>query len=354
MRQLSATQVHERTVEKLGLDPEALDLTAVEAISSLLRRASGFLCPCSPRRIEHVVLDSLRGVVDDTDNIRETVEATLQALIAYGDLIEIRMTAGSDATLGTQIYCAPPSFVSRRSGVVLLLGVVRERASALPEELERQVEYARHTRRLVADEGVMADMRDLGLLELPEHVWLRSPPAESPGECVRRFGRMLDIAPPSGDIPGLTLLDPTRSVRYYRGRWVEPSSQTGRFVAKRTQLYGADLWCQVEIEYGLPKKLADLPVMESGWRGYDEAWQLQAAIDAERGEPQVFRVRPQGGGRMVVQFFSPVPVWAQRRWDAIGDPVPSSGCLFAYAFDESEAGEEVTYMRDRLWLTEAT
>jgi len=353
MRQLSDTEIHARSVQALGLDPNALDLTSTEALACSLRRAAGFLCPCSQRRLVDIVVDALNGLVKDIGPAREKAEDTLEALIANGDLLE-HAVAGTDTAEGARlIHIAPPAFVRRLSGAVLLLGVVPDQVSGLPHEMEAQIEYVKHTRRLSADviEGDL--LLELGFIELARDTWLKAPLAESAAQHVSRLGRILDAAPPSGDVPGLTLLDPKTSVRYYWGRWVAPTSQTGRFVARRKQLYGADLWCYVEMEDGMPKKFADLPLSGSRWRGCDEAWQLQAAIDVERGAPQKFRLRSGSPGTTVIDFFSPVPAWAQRRWDAVGDPVSRSGCFLSYRFSEQEVAEEMGFIRDRLWMAEA-
>ncbi len=355
MRQLSDTEIHARSVQALGLDPNALDLTSIEALACSLRRAAGFLCPCSRRRLADIVVDALNGLVKDIGPAREVAEDTLEALIANGDLLE-HAVAGTDTAEGARlIHIAPPAFVRRLSGAVLLLGVVPDEVSGLSNELGAQIEYVRHTRRVAA--GAVDDLAsyllELGFIELPRDTWLKAPPPESAAQHLSRLGRILDAAPPSGEVPGLTLLDPKTSVRYYRGRWVAPTSQTGRFVARRKQLYGADLWCYVEMEDGMPKKFADLPLSGSRWRGCDEAWQLQAAIDVERGAPQKFRLRSGSPGTTVIDFFSPVPAWAQRRWDAVGDPVLPSGCLLSYRFSEQEVAEEMGFIRDRLWMAEA-
>jgi hypothetical protein len=76
------------------------------------------------------------------------------------------------------------------------------------------------------------------------------------------------------------------------------------------------------------------------------------AIDAQRGSPQRFRVTPSVGDTVVLEFFSPVPAWARRRWDAIGELVPSTGSLFAYRILKAEIDEERRFARDTLWLEE--
>ena len=92
----------------------------------------------------------------------------------------------------------------------------------------------------------------------------RDPDGALPGEV------LLDAAPASFEIPGLSLIDPTSSVRYYRGRWVQPQAQTGRFVGRRSQAYGADLWCYIEMDEGQPRRFLDLPLRGSRARGCDE------------------------------------------------------------------------------------
>jgi hypothetical protein len=76
------------------------------------------------------------------------------------------------------------------------------------------------------------------------------------------------------------------------------------------------------------------------------------ALDAQRSSPQRFRVTQSVGGAVLLEFFSPVPAWARRRWDAIGEPVPSTGSLFAYRIPKAEFDEERRFARAMLWLDE--
>jgi hypothetical protein len=357
MRLISAAELHSRKVGELGLDASALDLTATESLAAALRRAAGFLCPCSMTTLVRAIVRPLEGLVPDLDAISDSVETTLEAMVAHGDLLEQRdvaVEAGSNA--GVLLYAAPPSFVVRQSGAALLLGITPDELSPLSTELEARIEYANHIRRLPADtaEDLHAELLNLGLVELSVEAWLKAPPAETAKQHVARVDRLLDTAAPSGMVPGLTIIDPSLPVRYYRGRWAEPRSQTGRFVGRRSQAYGAALWCYFHISNGTPASFIELPLVGSRARGCDEAWRLQMAIDALRGEPQRVRLRPGPAASWVLEFFSPVPMWAQRRWDAVGEPVPSTGCLFAYRFSENEIAEELHFIRERLWLDELT
>lgn len=357
MRVLTATDVHEVSVRALGLDSSALDLATVEVMASCLRRAAGFLCPCSGRTLIHAVVEPLQGLVDNVDNLRGAVEETLEALVAHGDLLELA-EAGQDESAGRSalLYLAPPSYVRRQSGALILLGVLPDHISLLPDEIEQQVEYLKHVRLLPPHAGrECADqLAEMGYIELSTSAWLKAPKAETAAEHLARMNRLLDAAPRAGDVPGLLLLDPGRSVRYYRGRWVEPTTHTGRFVGRRAQAYGADLWCYVEIRDGSPVRFVDLPLKSSVWRGCDEAWRIQTAIDHEQGAPQVFRVRPGANGTQAIDFFSPVPMWVRRRWEAVGEPVVSSGCLFSYGLKEDELEEEMHFLKEHAWLAESS
>jgi hypothetical protein len=281
----------------------------------------------------------------------DRVERTMEDMIAYGDLIESD-TPGDGGKRGLLVYAAPPSFVSRKSGGAILIGINPDSFSPLPPEVERSVEYVKHTRRLRPQ--TIAEVRTLfltlGFSELPPDVWLRAPRQESSSQLLARVNSALDAAGPSGDIPGLIILDPDRPVAYYRGRWKTPKAEHGRFVGRRPQAYGAPIWCFVELEEGMARKLLDFPFDHGRWRGSDEAWRVQAAIDAHRGIPQYFRTRETTKDDQILDFFSPVPSWARRRWDAIGDPVSPFRSLFAYRIPQSEVEEESAFCRDRLWV----
>ena len=356
-RRITPDELHALKVAELGLDSSALDLTSIEAIAGSLRRAARFLCPCPPATLVHNVVTPMRGLVNDMADTRELVWNTLESMISYGDFLEYQ-SLDHLVERGTTklLYAAPHSFVVRDSGTVMLLGISPDDASTLPDELEARIEYINHLRRIFSTpkEGLSSIVRTYGLTEIPYSQWLRSPPQETPSQHLDRLNRNLDSATPARDIPGLLLLEPELSVLYYPGRWKEPRSQSGRYVARRTQLYGADLWCFVEMQDGKPTKFIDLPLRGNTWRGCDEAWHLQMAVDADRDNSQRFRIQEGHRKTMtrIIEFFSPVPMWARRRWDAISEPVPSTGCLFAYKFRDSEVSEEVCFIREMLWHTE--
>lgn len=352
MRIISPIELHATKLAELGLAGHAKTLNAVEAIAENLRRAASFLCPCAEVTLRRAVLRSFEGLVADTKELGDVVDTTIEAIVAHGDLLQHREIAEEAASSSSLLYAAPPSFIRRASGAAILLGVAPDNATPLPTDLVPRLRYERHVRRVAGAEDAPAGdlLTNAGFFELSAETWLRAPREETPLEHLKRIGDLLSAAPASGEIPGLSVIDPSTPVRYYPGRWAPPGQRTGRLVGRRRQAYGADLWCYVELEAGRPRRFLDLPLRGSRWRGCDEAWALQAAIDLERGTPQVFRLRAEPSAPHIVEFFSPAPMWARRRWDAMGSPTTALGCLFAYAFERDEHLEELRFLRDRVWL----
>lgn len=351
MRRLSAAEVHTNKVAELGLDQTAFNLTSVEAIAAALRRAVGLLSPCAATTLVRAVADPLRGLIEPAEDIKGKVRDTLEAMLAHGDFLEHRdIEEDAVRNAAVLIYTSPPSFVVRESGTAILLGT----ASPALDSVNARIEYANHLRRInpVPGEDLSALLRQLGFTKISHQQWLRAPHRESPAQHLDHLDRLLDRAPSSGDVPGLSLLDWERPVRYYPGRWTSTGSYSGRYVARREQAYGGDLWCYIEMNGGRPERLVDLPLADSPWRGCDEAWRLQMAIDAHRGSAQLYRIIPETVNSYVMQFYSPIPMWARRRLDSVGRTVSSPGCLFAYRLAEAELAEEVRFASDVLWLTE--
>lgn len=350
MRRLTAQELNVAKVKELGLDPSLFDLLSTEAIAASSRRAAGFLCPCSQATLVRAVERSLAGLFPSDQPVRDSVEDAVEAMVSYGDLVEQRDVDAVDGAGGTLLYLGQPSYVRRASGLVLLIGVIPDQRSGLPEHLEAKIQYSAHVRTLPADAATVEELHAAGYGEILRDRWSRCPAPTTAAAHAALHDQALTKAAPSGEVAGLTIISPKASVRYYRGRWTEPKDQTGRFVGRRAQAYGADLWCYVELAGGRAVRFIDLP--RSGGRGCDEAWHLQMALDTISGTPQVFRVRSGVNGSRIFDFFSPVPAWAQRQWDVIGEPVPNTGCLLAYQFTDKEAEEERRFARERLWLRE--
>jgi hypothetical protein len=332
------------TTSSLGLEPEA---SPNEVIAASLRRAGSVRCPSTPSALVATVAQALRPVMEAAS--QEMISLVLDSLVAAGDLVEA--VEETDGRRRRVIYLGRPRFIRRRSGGFILLGVRPDDAPLVGEALAQRIESVGHLRRILdtADdvEGLLAAY---GMDEISETKWMRHEPPIAAEAVVDLYQIRLRHQPSSGDIDDLRVLDPTTSTRYYRGRWRPPrSDDDGIFVARRSQSYGADLWCYVEIRHGLHTRLLDLPAL-SKERGCDEAWRLQAAVDALNGTPQGVLVSRTGQGNLRLGLPSPPPRWLQRRWDLLGSPKEAKPSLFAYEFGASDARDEIDFLREHMWM----
>lgn len=343
-------EVAARAVGILGLDESVVDLSSTEAICASLRRAASFVCPASPRRIVDSVLDALTPLMPDLG--RDEVNQALEALIDVGDLLELRPSR--DRT--RMLFLGPPSYVEKRPGHFLLLGIRPNAGPILGKEsIGSEVIYESHTRSVVLDpDGAAEALATAGLHPLTREQWTKSPRQESPDLVVDHArGRLAAIRAP-GPINGLTLIDSTKPVCYYKGRWRDPiPADRGLFVGRRPQAYGAPVWCAVEFADGVPQAVLDFPIDSTVAPGWDDARRLQAALDAERGGAQVFRVRMAGrrGGDYIFDFFGPLPSWAQRYLDLTGLPVAKSpAALFSYGVPGGAVRDVKEFLSKSLWM----
>jgi hypothetical protein len=334
----------------LGLDEDSDEQIDEALLAALVRRAAGLVCPCSAAALRASVVESLQ-LLPAGDDLRERIDAVIESLLVGGDLLELHDVATDDgAATGTWVFAAPPGFVRRPSGTVFVVGIVPDHDVFLPEEIAGQVVYEGTTRVIPSqDEDLAASLREHGLQELSEDLWLKTPKAQTPEEVVDAVRLRLGKQPRSGGVEGLQLLDPEASVTYYRGRWTVPRRHTGMFVARRPQDYGAPIWCVAELEDGIAVRFVDLPPRASRWRGCDAAWHLQMAIDRSRNDPQRYRRRDLDGG-VRLDFFSPLPLWAQRRLMLFGKVLPRERSLLSYWLPGAESEAEERFLQERLWL----
>jgi hypothetical protein len=350
VRVVTPKEAEAASIEQLGLDPTALDFASPEALAELIRRIAAFVCPCSPSKLVLAGL-SLVEPLNCLESPRESISDTLDALTAYGDLVESNDISGEST--GRIIYLAPPSFVEVSSILYLLIGAGPDGCYPLPKELRAQAEPIAHYRRLrVTDAKAVRDaLSQAGFLAVSSDTWLKAPSQSMPCSHRQVYDDLLQQSGVPGAMDELRILETQRSVTYYLGRWAAPSKQSGRYLGRRPQAYGADLWCYVELKEGVATRLLNLPLLEIRWRACDEAWHLQQAIDAAEGHPQSYRRRKgHNAGTTAVDFFSPVPQWASRRWDYTGTRVVATGCLFSYVFGDDELEGELRFMQERMWL----
>lgn len=346
-----------QTWRALGLPPEAGD---ADAVAAALRRAAGTLCPCPPRTLIDAVASSLDGLAN-TEAPAAQPKRVLGRLLAIGDLFELAVQEEPGGPRRRTIYAAPPAFCRVRPGHLVVVGLVPEQPTPLPESVERAASTVDLVRHVEDPSGEHASaLRAAGFAELPERVWLWSPEAESAEEHRARYDRALDREGVVTSEPDVEVLDPDRPLRFYKGRWTPlAASHSGRFVARRPRRYGADAWSYVEVERGEVVRLLDLPLLGSATpadvrpycRACDQAWHLQAALDALRGSPQPIRVHPPRGETVVVDLFAPPPAWLDRRWAVLGrSHPPSRGALVSWAFPTVAAQTEVNTATRLLWL----
>lgn len=355
MKILSTAEAQKISVENLRLEADLYDLETPETIAASVRRAAGFLCPCSSSQLIQSIFQAQKYFVKDIDAFKDSIADVLESTIAYGDLIE-----ESDAITniverrGRILYLRPPSFVWRDGGSALLLGIAPDDISVLPIELERRIDYCKHIRRLSQQDGedLREDLKKFGLTEIQMDVWNRKnaiPVTETPTVHIQKIKSSLKSNP--GILENLQILNPQKhDVRYYSRRWESLKNQTGIFVARRPQVYGNDLWCCVELENGRPSKMIDFPVIDKQSPGRDEAWRLQMAIDAVQGKAQVFMTEELPDSKSRIKFYSPIPTWAQRRLDNLGEPVVKTDCLFSYKVPNQDLSQEIKFLEEKLWL----
>ena len=271
-------------------------------------------------------------------------------MTAVGDLVESMEQQGDQRR--RLIFLGPPRFVRRpQVDEIILLGIRPDNAQLVGDEQLIRLEQRGVVRRLprATDADIQA-LVDFGLHEISDARWMGHEDPCDPSSLVERYSEILKRQPRSGEIEGLTVLDSARPNRYYRGRWGEPTADHhGQFVARRRQAFGSHLWCLVELDQGLPTKLLDLP-LDPNARGSDEAWRLQAAIDATRSNPQPLAVARTGSGLVNVGLPAPPPRWVQRRWDLLGEPSQMRGMLLAYQFTPATAREEIQFLREQMWM----
>jgi len=343
-------QVSASALRTLGLTGAKVPIFSGEALAASLRRAASFLCPCTPGQLTRSVAEAVSGLPGSPADIAERLGMLIENLTGYGDLLELPTEAQGGAR---RLFLGAPAYVRRRSGACLLVGIRPDGASLAGEELTDRIQYTGHAR--IVPEA--SDLQDLltasGLRELTASQWLQAPRHASADDILAGYQQMLDAAGDCGDVGQPQILDPAAPVTYYRGRWRSPvRADTDDFIARRPQAFGADLWCYARITGGHVTRLIDFPARGSLLPGADEAWRLQAAIDATANHPQQARMRAGPDGTTIADFYSPVPSWTQRRLDILGTALPRGrGALFSYALPDAEKAEELRFLADMLWIT---
>jgi len=341
------------SVEELGFDGTSFSIDSPEVLAAALRRGASFLCPTTATQLTNTVARSLEWVIPEGNQLTTALSDMLDALVGCGDILELENSI-ERRTAGVALFLGPPAYVRRLSGSCLLLGIRPEGQPLIGEAAQAMIRCERHLRIIKPTAGtdIEALLVDYELRDVPLNQWLRSPRPVGAVQLVDELDRRLRGTDAPGVVEGMTILDPSKPVDYYKGRWRSPTSRDiGRFVARRPRAYGAPIWCYAELEGGAVKRLIDLPLEPGLRRGCDEAWRLQAAIDSIRGNPQRIRVRSSTvSDRAVIDLFSPPPSWLQRRWDALGSPLVPQHALLSYSLLRDEVPEELRFASELMWM----
>lgn len=351
--EITADEVLKECRHTMGLPEATADALDDTLLAALLRRGAGILAPCSPSTLASSILESLQYLGHDEETLQVRIDVVIENLIVGGDLLELsQVTIDDSAAKGTWIFAAPPAFVARRSGSVFLVGLTPDDVAPLPDSLKVRISYDGCARviQTEAGEDLPTILRELGLLELSERTWLKMPKREFAGSFLETMTRRLEAQPASGTTDDIKIIDPISSVDYYRGRWTKPRRESGNFIARRPQMYGAPIWGFAKFENGTLAKFLDFPLKGTRWRGCDVAWHLQMAIDQCRGTPQQYRKRSEKEGAYL-DFFSPIPLWAQRRLALFGRTVAWHKSLFSFWLPDRELASEEEFLQNHLWLS---
>lgn len=348
---LTSSQCEGLALESVGLSPSQFGVHAPEFLAAIVRAAAAAITPCTRRELTAHILKHLTPLEPDHPWIEEFREA-VGTLIALGDLVEV---ADDDQESGRALlYLAPNSFVELSGGVFILLGGYQDVKRMIPDSVEAKLIHLWYTRRLeTPNAAAIRDiLLDFGFLDLRADFWLKTPDPESASEHLRRYDQalsQLELWPTA--IEDVSILDNAADVRHYSRRWSPLQNQTGRFVGRRPQAYGAPLWCYLQVGNNSVVRHIDLPRFEHRWMGHDEAWHLQLAIDSSNGTPQEFSVHPGSApGMYIVDVYAPIPSWAVRRWNSLGSPRESKGVWFSFAIREPLLSGEIEFAKERLWL----
>lgn len=315
--------------------------------AGLLRRTASVRCPCSRSALLDGATDALESLAPSEIGSRVAIDTALDDLLASGDLLSNESPDGRWI-----IYLGPPRYISRQNSI-LLMGGWPDIGLQLPVDLVEHLQSYGGYRVLRTPERREAEqaLDEAGFFSYPLGAWTEAPAERSASDLIAEMDAELAQAGRSGEIPELLVLDHGRSPTHYGRRWVSATTLSGRYVARRPQKWGAPLWCYVQVEDGQVTRLVDLPRLDRRFRGCDEAWWLQFAIDAQLGTPQVVGVSPTLENRQTLNLNMPLPMWAERRLLVLAELTPErpSGWLFAYSVESDEVGEEIDFLQSRLW-----
>lgn len=344
---ISHADALENVARSLGLPLSIADINdhTDALIAQSIRRSVFIAAPCNIRTARTLVIAALAPLLDD---IEARVNDMIEDLIAIGDLLEMRSESdeGSDILLRP----APPAFVRRKDNTFIILGISGDEITPIDNQ---SVIYTPSGLRTfpTSDPTNYRDMFiDLGLIEIPEHIWLHAPAKISVEDYLDSWVRSLPSVKHPENIEGLEIIDTKIPASFYKDRWAKLSNEhSGIYVGRRPQRYGANLWCLFEIKNGLIERFVDIYSKDARIRNCDEAWRIQAALDSKELRSQKIRILSDQKN-IILSFSSPIPAWAIRRLSMIGARKIVKGSLIAFEIPAQNAENEICWLEDMLWL----
>jgi hypothetical protein len=333
--------------ERVGLSDELLAQAA--------RRAVYIMAPCARHELVGSLSHSFLSEGLSADELSARIDDIVDSLIVYGDVLEMRPTVDGDWFSASRFVLrpAPPTFIARRNGSVVIVGIGGDQITPLTENLEARVSH-REALRIIErkeNEDLESLLRELGLNKLSEKTWLRVPKSETSTSYISFWKQQLAAEPLCASLEGIRILDTARPPSFYKDRWCVPNQHTGLFVARRPQLYGVEIWCVVELEKGNAKRFKDLSSPGDRFRPVDVAWRIQAALDSVAGTPQRFRCSEEAGNSLI-RFYSPLPSWAERHLSIVGRKTKADRCLYSYEISKHDLVSETSFLGEMLWMSE--
>ena len=353
MRIIQASSVVDLVSRRLGTPTPFTG--SLEGMAEFARHVASFDCPCSERHLIGSLTRLLLPQYSEGDTrqsldlVREQAEKLVEGLLDHGDLIEVD-DAESDSRL---VALRAPAVCALSRHRVILLGIVPCGSDSLPNQYREARRLKGYSRILTIDDSAAAlnDLHTFGYVVVSETEWRQLPQQLNAKLHVSSYTSRFRLDNAVGHVEGLRVLDSHKSVLHYKSRWVAKTGSDGDFVARRQRKYGNEAWAFVRLRQAEPIALLDLPTRAFEFRACDEAWHLQQALDHESGHPQQYKAVTLANDEVLLQFFSPIPQWAHRRFTSLGEQVNCSECLIAYSFPSADiAAAEIKFAESRMWL----
>lgn len=341
---LSASEALTWAGSELDIEDGTNGLDGRVLLGQMIRRIVSTSGPIATRELARRVRTASAGLLpigSDSSRVADTIDE----LAGNGDLV-VRRSVDSNEVC----YLAPPSFVRRNSGTLFISGGVTDGLLPLGQDLLSRIDHVGlwRTLRPYPGEDLESRLMDFGLAEVPMRLWLSSPPPTQADAVVAELTS--DLAPDGPPWPVIDLEVLTTTGSSNRRRWKSPEGLSGIFIARREVAWGARRWCAVRLEDGHVISLIDMPHRRGAWRGCDEAWYLQAALDAARGHPSYLHVLEREN-LIELAIDIPIPQWIEHRLLKVGERIdPRGRQLLAFAVAVEEATEETTFLQEQLWL----